>query len=81
MPGDIIVLHMRAINENRMMTYGPWDIEPNRIFLISNLFLPFYPPPNNPENQKLEKMKKTHLEISSFYTSVPKTMMICYNDP
>ena len=36
-------------------------------------FLPFYPP-NSPKNKNLKK----HLEISSFYTSVPKIMIICY---
>ena len=39
-------------------------------FLILDHFLPFYPP-NNPENQNFEKMRKKTLEISSFYTGVP----------
>ena len=39
-------------------------------------FLPFYPP-NNPKNQNFEKLKKS-LDILSFYTSVPKIMIICY---
>ena len=53
-------------------------------------FLPFYAPvcplspspplPNSPENQNFEKMKK-HVEISSFYTSVTKTMILCYVAP
>ena len=33
--------------------------------------------PNSPKNENMEKMKK-HLEISSFYTSVPKLMIIGY---
>ena len=33
--------------------------------------------PNNPKNENIEKMKK-HLEISSFYTCVPKLMIIGY---
>ena len=38
----------------------------------------FYPR-NSPKNQQnLKNMKKNHLEISSFYTSVPKIMIICY---
>ena len=53
------------------LRYGAWQTE---LFPISDYFLPFYLP-NNPEN--LEKMKKT-LEISSFYTSAPKVMVICY---
>ena len=45
-------------------------------------FGPFFAllPPNNPKNQNFEKMKKS-LEISSFYTSVPKIMIICYTVP
>ena len=35
---------------------------------------------NNPKNQNFEKMKKG-LEISSFYTNVPKLMIICYTVP
>ena len=34
-------------------------------------------PPNKPENQNFAKIKKL-LDISSFYTSVPKIMIICY---
>ena len=47
-------------------------------FVIFGDFLLFYPT-NNP-NQNFEKMKKT-LEISSFYTSVTKIIVICYNVP
>ena len=36
------------------------------------------PLPNSP---KKEYIKKKHLEISSFYTSVPKLMIICYTVP
>ena len=35
-------------------------------------------PPKQPEKSKLKKkkkLKKTHLQISSFYTSVPKIMI------
>ena len=39
-------------------------------FLILDYFLPIYPP-KNLENLTFEKMKKKHLEISSFYTSIP----------
>ena len=39
-------------------------------------------PPNNPKNQNFEKIKKkTHLEILSVYTSVPKVMIISYTVP
>ena len=61
-PGDIIILHMNILNGNHM--FDSWDMEHNRqnFFLILDQFLPFYPPflpPNNPENQNFEKMKKT----------------------
>ena len=53
-------------------------------FLILDHFCPFTPPflpsphprPNSPENQNFEKMKK-HVEISSFYTSLTKIMILC----
>ena len=57
MPGDIIILHLCTINNNHMM-YHSWDMECDR-----QNFLPFCTvfallPPNNPENQNFEKMKK-----------------------
>ena len=46
------------------------------------LFLSFQPPlPNSPKNKNFKKMKKKGLEISSFYTSVPKNMIICFTVP
>ena len=36
--------------------------------------------PNSPKNENFKKMKKS-LEISSFYTSVPKIMIIWYTVP
>ena len=39
-------------------------------------FLLFHPL-NSPKNENLKKVKKC-LEVSSFYTSVPKIMIICY---
>ena len=35
---------------------------------------------NKPKNQNFEK-RKNSLEISSFYTSAPKIMIICYTIP
>ena len=55
-----------------------WSMK-DRIFVILGHFLPFYPT-NNLQNQNFEKMKK-HLEISSFYTSVSKLMIICHTTP
>ena len=56
----------------------------HRMFSHFGPFLPFYTPflpsphprPNSPENQNFEKMKK-HVEISSFYTSLTKIMILC----
>ena len=40
------------------MIYSSWDIERERLKLvILGHFLPFYPP-NDPENQNFQKMKK-----------------------
>ena len=48
--------------------------------VILDHFLPFYPT-NSSKNQTLKKRKKKHLEISSFYKSVPNIMIICYTVP
>ena len=40
-----------------------------------------FDPPKNPKNQNLKNEKKKCLEMSSFYISVPKMMMICYTVP
>ena len=51
----------------------------DKLFVILDCFLPFNPP-NSPKNQNFEKLKK-NLEILSFYTRVPKIMIICYTVP
>ena len=73
-------LHNCTINDNHML-YGSWDINCNRqiFFVIFGHFLPFYPP-NSPKNEISQNWKKL-LEISSFYTNVPKTMIIGYTVP
>ena len=48
-------------------------------FVILGQFLLFYPS-SNLKNQNFEKIKKCP-EISLFYTSAPKTMIICYAVP
>ena len=40
--------------------------ETDRILVILGHFLPFYPP-NNPENQKFEKMKKASGDVIIFH--------------
>ena len=80
--GDIIILHLCTTNDNHMM-YGSWDMKHDRqnFFSFWAIFCPFYPT-NNPKNQNFGKMKKKkHFGISSFNTSVPKIMIICYTVP
>ena len=79
-PGHIILLHMCAINQDHMM-FGSWDMKFNKqnfFVILCIFFFPFYSP--NTLKMKISKMKKT-LEISSFYTGVPKIMIICYTVP
>ena len=62
------------------LTYDTWqDVI---VIFHFGLFLPFYPH-NSLKNQNLNKKwrKKKRLEISSFYTIVPKIMIICYTVP
>ena len=80
-PGYIIILHKCTINDNHMI-YGFWDKTCNRqnFFVILGHFLPFYPPLTAWKMKTSQKWKK-HLDISSFYTSVSKIMIICYTVP
>ena len=78
-PGDITILHMCPINDNHTM-YGSWDMECDRIFCHFGPFFALLPPWNPKKIKILKKLKKT-LEILSFYTSVPKMMVICYTVP
>ena len=57
--------------------YGFWDINCNRqiLFVILGYFLSFYP--LTAQKMKISKKWK-HLETSSFYTSVPKLLIISY---
>ena len=64
------------------MLYCSWDMAYDRCnycFSFEAFFLPFYLP-LTAKKWKLQKRKK-HLEISSFYTSVPKIIIICYTVP
>ena len=76
-PSDITILHMCTINDNHMM-YGSWDRECNEqnFLLLWTVFCPFTPLTTR-EIKILKKWKKC-LEISSFYTNVPKIMIIGY---
>ena len=80
MLGDIIILHMCTINDNHMI-YGSRDMEHDRQNFLSfwTIFCPFTP--LTTQKIKILKKWKKHLEILSFYTSVPKIMIICYTVP
>ena len=80
-------IYMCVTNEDHMI-YGSsnirsydiqvlkYKVQQTEIFVILDHFLHFYPP-NNPKNQNFEDI----LEILSFYTCVPKIMIICYTVP
>ena len=78
--GDIIILHRYNINGNHMM-YGSWDVEHDEQNFLSfwSFFCPFMP--LTAQKIKFFKKWKKNLEISSFYNSVPKNMIICYTVP
>ena len=54
-----------------------WCVPDVIVIFQFELFLPFHPP-NSPKNENTEKK---NLEISSFYTSVTKIMIIDYIIP
>ena len=58
--------------------WKPYDMIPEISTATDRFFCHPGPLPNSP---KKEYIKKKHLEISSFYTSVPKLMIICYTVP
>ena len=73
-PGDIIILHNCTKNYDQMM-YGSWDMVRDRCncyFSFWAIFCPFTP--LTAQKIKILKKWKKHLEISSFYISVPKIM-------
>ena len=79
-PGDIIISHKCTTNENHII-YDSWYMKCDRQNFLS-FWATFYP--FNPlATQKIKILKKwnKHLEVSSFYTSVPKIMIICYTVP
>ena len=57
---DIIILQMFTINGSHMIWFFRYGVQQTKFFVILDHFLPFYPPPppNKPENQNFEKLKK-----------------------
>ena len=79
-PEDIIILHKCTINDNHMMD-GSWNMMCNKQNFLSfwAIFCPF----TLLTTQKVKTLKKwkEHLEISSFYTSETKIIIIRYTVP
>ena len=59
---DIIILQMCTIHENQMM-HGSWDMECDKQNFLSFWTIFSLLPPNNPQNQNFEKMKKMLRDI------------------
>ena len=75
--GDDIILHM--CTKITIMMHASWNMKCNRhiFFVILGHCLLFHS--YNPKNQKFEKMKKKHLELSSFY-KFTKNHVLCSQD-
>ena len=69
------VYHKWQSHDVWFLRYQTWRTE---FCVILDHFLPFTP---IPRKIKILKTWKQDLEISSFYTNVPKIMMICYTVP
>ena len=78
--GDTIILHNCTKSYDYRLYYS-WDMVHdtcNFYFSFWAIFCPFTP--DSPKNENLKKWKK-RLEISSFYTIVPKVMIRGYIVP
>ena len=77
-PGDTIILHKCFKNHDHRL-YCSWDMVCagcNCFFTFWNIFYPFTP--LTAQKMKISQNWKKYLEISSFYTNVPKIMIIGY---
>ena len=81
-PGHITILHICTINDNHMM-HGSWDMEHDRQNFLSfwTIYCPFTPLTTWKMKIKKKKRRKKRLDISSFYNSASKIMIICYTVP
>ena len=78
--GDIIILHMYTINANHMM-YSSWDMKRDGLNFWSFWTVFWHFTSLTTRKIKILKNWKQHLEISLFYTSATKIMIICYTVP
>ena len=82
-PGDITILQKCTKNQDHML-YCSWDMARdgcNCHFSFWTIFCPFTPLTPTARKMKISKKWKKYLEISSFYTSVPKVMIRCCTVP
>ena len=62
MPGDIIILHLCTTNDNNDVWFLRYGAQQTEFIVILYYFFALLPP-NSPENQNFEKMKKTLRDI------------------
>ena len=79
----ILSFYTSGTKNHDYMLYCSWDMAHDRsifLFSFSAIFCPSTP--LTPQTMKISKKKKKKgLEITSFYTRVPKIMIICYTVP
>ena len=79
----ILSFYKSGTKNHDYMLYCSWDMAHDRsifLFSFSAIFCPSTP--LTPQTMKISKKKKKKgLEITSFYTRVPKIMIICYTVP
>ena len=80
-PDDIIILQKCTKNHDHIMLYCSWDVAHDGCdyFSFWAIFCPVTP--LTASKMKISKKQKQYLEIPSFYTSVPKIMVIWYTVP
>ena len=79
----ILSFYKSGTKNHDYMLYCSWDMAHDRsifLFSFSAIFCPSTP--LTPQTMKISKKKKKKgLEITSFYTRVPKIMITCYTVP
>ena len=79
----ILSFYKSGTKNHDYMLYCSWDMAHDRIIFLFSFSAIFCPStPLTPQTMKISKKKKKKgLEITSFYTRVPKIMIICYTVP